>query len=172
MVSNFRAEVLSLGINLGWLQQGAQFGGRPIAQMTADLERVRGHATRAGYSDFAGTINAALSQLGPTQPPSNVLDEVTLLISHFQNQSTGQAAQALALGINLGWLQQGASANNRPVSLATADLERVRTHAGLAGYTNYSGFVDVALSRLTGGQQVASILGEVTALIGLFQGQS
>jgi hypothetical protein len=62
-------------------------------------------------------------------------------------------------------------ANNRPVSLATADLERVRTHAGLAGYTNFSSFVDVALSRLNSGQQVSSILLEVTALITLYQGQ-
>jgi hypothetical protein len=31
---------LNLGLNLGWLQQGAGFGGRPINEMTQDLERV------------------------------------------------------------------------------------------------------------------------------------
>jgi hypothetical protein len=50
---------LSLGINLGWLQQGAAFGGRPINEMTADLERVRASAAAAGYTGDGALIDNA-----------------------------------------------------------------------------------------------------------------
>lgn len=67
-----RAQNLSLGINLGWLQQGAGFGGRPAQEMTADLERVRNHAGAVGYGNYNGYVDIALSKLHSGQPPNNV----------------------------------------------------------------------------------------------------
>ncbi len=168
---NDRAVNLGLGLNLGWLQQGAAFGGRAVAEMTADLERVRGAAAAAGYTGYQGTVDRARSQLSSGQPPSSALDEVSTLIVLFQDQAQGAGAAALSLGIVLGWLQQGSRANNRPVAMTTADLESVRTHATNAGYTSFDGYIGNASTKLLGGQPVSSILLEVTALIGLFQGE-
>lgn len=161
----------NLGVNLGWLQQGAGFGGRPINEMTADLERVRVSAATAGYSGYDGYVNNARRELTSGQPPSSALDEISNLIRLFQGQARGIENAALNLGIVLGWLQQGARANNRPISTATADLESARTHAANAQYNNYEGYINNALTKLSSGQPVSSILLEITALIGLFQGQ-
>lgn len=169
--TRMRVVNFNLGVNLGWLQQGAGFGGRPVNEMTADLERVRGSAAAAGYRGYDALIDNARRELTSGQPPASALDEISNLIRLFQGQGTGIDAAALNLGIVLGWLQQGARANNRPVSMATADLESARTHAGNARYQTYDGYISNALVKLTSGQPVSSILVEITALIGLFQGQ-
>jgi hypothetical protein len=161
----------NLGVNLGWLQQGAGFGGRPINEMTADLERVRASAATAGYTGYDALIDNARRELTSGQPPSSALDEISNLIRLFQGQAHGIDAAALNLGIVLGWLQQGARANNRPISMATADLESARTHAANARYNSYDGYINNALTKLSLGQPASSILVEITALIGLFQGQ-
>lgn len=166
-----RAQNLALGVNLGWIQQGAAYGGRPISEMTADLERIRNHAGLAGYTGFSGYIDVALSKLNSGQLPTSVIPEINALVGTFQGGSSGQAAQALSLGINLGWLQQGARAGNRPVSQAVDDLNRVKQHAPLAGYSTYEGYVEAALSKLQSGQPISAIGGDVTTLISLFQGQ-
>ena len=169
-----RAVNFNLGVNLGWLQQGAGFGGRPTSDMTADLERVRASAASAasaGYAGYPGLVDRALTEIRAGQPASSVLNEVSDLIRLFQAQAQGAGAAALNLGIVLGWLQQGARANNRPVAMATADLASDRAHAGNAQYHSYDGYINNALTLLSSGQPVSSILGEVTALIGLFQGQ-
>src|SRR5204863_7120939 len=160
-----------LGVNLGWLQQGAEFGGRPIIEMTADLERVRGSAALASYTGYDALIDNALRELTSSPQPRIALDEISNLIRLFQGQTSGIDAAALNLGIVLGWLQQGARANNRPISMATADLESARTHAANAQYNSYDGHINDALTRLFSAQPVSSILGEITALIRLFQGQ-
>jgi hypothetical protein len=166
-----RANNLSLGVNLGWLQQGAAFGGRPINEMTADLERVRSQAGVCGYANFSGYVDVALTELNSGQPANSVLGEVTALTGLFQGQASGPEAAALSLGIVLGWLQQGARANNRLVRLATADLQAARMHAENAGYSDFHGYIDNALTELNIGQPVRSIMNEVTALIWLLQGQ-
>jgi hypothetical protein len=166
-----RAVHFNLGVNLGWLQQGAGFGGRPTSEMTADLERVRASAASAGYAGYPVLVDRALTELRAGQPASSVLNEVSDLIRLFQGQAQGAGAAALNLGIVLGWLQQGARANNRPVAMATADLASARTHAGNAQYHSYDGYINNALTLLASGQPASSILGEVTALIGVFQGQ-
>jgi hypothetical protein len=161
----------NLGVNLGWLQQGAGFGGRPIIEMTADLERVRSSAAAAGYTGYAALVDNARRELTSGQPASAALDEISNLIRLFQGQANGIDAAALNLGIVLGWLQQGARANNRPIPMATADLESARTHAANAQYKSYDPYINNALTKLSSGQPVSSILVESTALIGLFQGQ-
>ena len=161
----------NLGVNLGWLQQGAGFGGRPIKEMTADLERVRASAASGGYTGYQALIDNARRELTSGQPPGNALDDVSNLIRLFQGQARGIDAAALNLGIVLGWLQQGARANNRAISMATADLESARTHAANAQYNSYDGYINNALTKLSSGQPVSSILVEITALIGLFQGE-
>ena len=166
-----RAINFNLGVNLGWLQQGSAFGGRPISEMTADLERVRATAAKAGYTGYEVLVNNARSQLNSSQQANSALDEISALITLFQSQAEGIGAAALNLGIVLGWLQQGARANNRPVSMATADLESARTHAANATYHSYDGYINNAFTKLSLGQPVSSILGEITAVIGLFQGQ-
>lgn len=97
-----RGQNLALGINLGWIQQGAAYGGRPIHEMTADLERIRNHALLAGYQQFSSYVDVALSKLNTAQPASSIIPEINALVGLFQGSATGQAAQALALGINLG----------------------------------------------------------------------
>jgi hypothetical protein len=166
-----RAQNLALGINLGWFQQGAAYGGRPVGEMMADLEHIGQYGASLGYSSDSGDINTALAKLQAHHPPTAVIGESNSLVSHFQGQAQGQAGAALSLGINLGWLQQGARANNRPVSLAMADLGRVSLHAQQAAYHGYEGYVNAALQRLMASQPVSAILGDVTALIGFFQGQ-
>lgn len=161
----------NLGVNLGWLQQGAGFGGRPINEMTADLERVRASAATAGYTGDGALIDDARGKLSSGQPPGSVLEDISTLIRLFQGQARGIDAAALNLGIVLGWLQQGARANNRPIPMATADLESARTHAANAQYHGFDGYIGNALTKLSSGQPVSSILVEVTALIGLFQGE-
>jgi len=161
----------NLGVNLGWLQQGAGFGGRPINEMTADLERTRGSAATAAYIGYDALIDNARRELTSGHPPSSALDEISTLIRLFQGQARGIDAAALNLGIVLGWLQQGARANNRQISMATADLESARTHAANAQYNSYDGYINNALAKLSSGQPVSSILVEITALISLFQGQ-
>jgi hypothetical protein len=163
---------LNLGINLGWLQQGAGFGGRPVNEMTADLERVRASAATAGYTGYDALLDNARRELTSGLPASSALDEISNLIRLFQGQARGTDAAALSLGIVLGWLQQGARANNRAIPMATADLESARTHAANAQYDRiYDGYINNALTKLSSGQPISSILGEITALIGLFQGQ-
>jgi hypothetical protein len=171
MVGN-RSRNLALGLSLGWMQQGAAFGGRPLHELTADLERIRNHASADGYSGFGGYVDAALTKLNTGQPPANIVPEITALIGVFQGASSGQAAQALNVGINLGWLQQGARAGNRAVPTAIQDLDRVKQHAPLAGYHNFQPYVDAALSKLRAGQAITAILGDVTATIGVLQGQN
>jgi hypothetical protein len=161
----------NLGVNLGWLQQGAAFGGRPIGEMTADLERVRASAATAGYTGYQALIDDARRALSSGQPPSSTLDEISSLIRLFQAQARGIDAAALNLGIVLGWLQQGARADNRPISMATADLESARNHAANAQYKNYDGYINNALTKLSSGHPISSVLVDITALIGLFQGQ-
>jgi hypothetical protein len=170
-VTGNRAQNLALGINLGWIQQGAAYGGRPISEMTADLERIRNHAGVAGYNNFSGYIDVALSKLTSGQPGTNIIPEINALIGIFQGEASGQAAQALSLGINLGWLEQGARANNRPTSLAIDDLNRILQHGLPAGYHGYEGYVEAALSKLRSGQPISAIGSDVTTLIGIFQGQ-
>ncbi|MGH9166016.1 MAG: hypothetical protein ACRDZW_10960 [Acidimicrobiales bacterium] len=167
-----RLENLNLGVNLGWLEQGAGFGGRPIPEMTADLQRVAAVANALSYRDFASLVDGAAGALNTSQSPGSALGQVQSLITLFQGQASGIGAAALNLGIVLGWFQQGARADNRPVSLATGDLESARTHATSAGYESFDGYIGNALTKLTGGQPVASALPEATALIGLFQGQA
>jgi hypothetical protein len=162
----------NLGVNLGWLQQGAGFGGRPINEMTADVQRVRASAANAGYTGFEALVNDARSRLTASQQASTALNDISALITLFQNQAQGIGAAALNLGIVMGWLQQGARANNRPVSLATADLESARTHAANAQYQSYGEYISNAITKLSSGQPVSSILVEATALIGLFQGEA
>ena len=166
-----RVVTLNLGVNLGWLQQGAGFGGRPINEMTADLERVRANAATAGYTGYVALIDNARRVLSSGQPPSGALNDISELIRLFQTQARGIDAAALNLGIVLGCLQRGARANNRRISMATADLESARTHAANAQYNNYDAYISNALTKLSSGQPVASILIEITALIGLFQGE-
>lgn len=166
-----RLNNFNLGVNLGWLQQGAAFGGRPINEMTADLQRVRATAATAAYTGYDGFVASAVRELNSSQSANNTLDEISDLIKLFQGQASGTNAAALSLGIVLGWLQQGARANNRPVSLATGDLESARGHATNAGYNSYDGYINNALTKLSSGQPVRSIEVEATALIGLFQGQ-
>lgn len=170
-VSGNRAQNLLLGINLGWIQQGAAYGGRPIREMTADLERIRNHALLAGYQDYSSFVDVALNKLNLNQPPGSIIPEVNNLVGIFQGFSTGIAAQALALGINLGWLQQGARAGNRPVNLALDDLKRAREHARLANYQNYEGYIANAESKLRSSQQIRSISGELETVIGILQSQ-
>jgi hypothetical protein len=167
-----RAVNLNLGINLGWLQQGSAFGGRPTPEMTADLERVRANAATAGYSGYEASINNARALLASTLNSNNALRDITDLIALFQREASGVGAAAFNLGIVLGWLQQGARANNRAVAMATADLESARTHASNAQYRSYDGYINNALTKLSSGQPVSSILGDITALIGLLQGQA
>ncbi|HEX9945839.1 MAG TPA: hypothetical protein VGG03_27850 [Thermoanaerobaculia bacterium] len=166
-----RAANFNLGVNLGWLQQGSAFGGRQISEMTADLERVRATAAKAGYKGYEALVNNARGQLTSSQHANSALDEISTLITLFQSQAEGTGAAALNLGIVLGWLQQGSKANNRLVAMATADLESARTHAENAGYHSYEGYINNASTKLSFGQPVSSILGEITALTGLFQGQ-
>jgi hypothetical protein len=164
---------LNLGLNLGWLQQGAAFTPyRLIAEMTADLERVRSTAVTAGYTGHDALVNSALKKLLSGQPANDALDEISDLIRLFQRQATGINLAALTLGIDLGVLQQGARNDNRPISMAIADLVRARTFAANAGYQGYDGYFDGALRDLSAGQPVSEILPEVTDLILLFQGQS
>ena len=132
-----RAVNFNLGVNLGWLQQGSAFGGRPIPEMTADLERVRASAAAAAYSGYEASINSARALLTSTQNPNSALSDISALITLVQRETSGVSAAALNLGIVLGWLQQGARANNRPVAMATADLESARTHASNAQYHSY-----------------------------------
>jgi hypothetical protein len=164
-----RLHNFNLGANLGWLQQGAAFGGRPVNEMTADLQRVRATAATLSYTGYDGLVASALSELSPS--PSAAVNAISALINLFQGQASGTNAAALNLGIALGWLQQGARANNRPVATATSDLESARTHAANAGYNSYDGYINNALTKLSSGQPVSSILVEATALIGLFQGE-
>jgi len=166
-----RAVNFNLGVNLGWLQQGAGFGGRPVNEMTADLERVRASAATAGYTGYAGFIDNARQELTSGQPPSSALEEISKLIRLFQGQARGTDAAALNLGVVLGWLQQGARANNRPISMATADLESARTHAANAQYNGYDGYINNALTKLSSGQPISSISGEIATLVGIFQGE-
>ncbi len=162
----------NLGVNLGWLQQGAGFGGRPIPEMTADLERVRGSAATAGYTGYQALIDNARRALSSGQPPGSVLDEISNLIRLFQGQAHGIDSEALNLGIVLGWLQQGARADNRPISMATADLESARTHALNAQYKNYDNYINNALAKLLSGQRLSSILlVEINPLIDLLQAE-
>lgn len=165
-----RAVNFNLGVNLGWLQQGAGFGGRPIAEMTADLEEVRKSAATAGYTGYQALIDNARRVLSSGQPPSSALNEISNLILLFQGQARGIDAEALNLGIVLGWLQQGARADNRSISLAKDNLESARTHAKNAQYKNYDTYINNALTKLSSGH-LSSALGEIIALIGLFQGK-
>jgi hypothetical protein len=162
---------LNLGINLGWLQQAANSGGRQIAEMTADLERVRGSAAAVGYTGYDPLIDTARGKLTSSQLPSSAFDQISDLIRLFQAQARGIDADALSLGIVLGWLQQGARANNRLISLATADLESARNHAANSQYNSYNDYIDQALAKLLSGQPIKSISVEIEILIRLFQGQ-
>jgi len=162
---------LNLGIYLGWLQQGAAFGGLPIPEMTADLERVRGSAAAVGYTGYDALIDTARGKLTSSQLPSSAFDQISDLIRLFQAQARGIDAGALSLGIVLGWLQQGARANNRLISLATADLESARNHAANSQYNSYNDYIDQALAKLLSGQPIKSISVEIEILIRLLQGQ-
>jgi len=165
-----RSVYLSLGVNLGWLQQGAKFGGLPIIYMTADLERVRAHAESTGYQ-VADLITSAQQKLESNQRADSILDIIDDLVAMLPAQAAGIGCHALSLGIALGYLQQGAVANNLPISLATALLESARAQATKARYHSYDGFVGNALNKLLSGQPISSITLEVTHLLGLFQGQ-
>jgi hypothetical protein len=169
-----RAENLALGINLGWIQQGAAFGGRPRHELTADLERVRSHAHADGYAGFEAYLDAALRKLNEGQPPANIISgEINPLIGFFQGVATSHSvAQALNVGIALGWLQQGARANNRLVSLAISDLNNISVQAPLAGYHGHEASISAALSKLASGQPISTILNEVSTVITIFQSQN
>jgi serine protease len=170
--SKLRVVNLNLGLNLGWLQQGAAFKPyRLIPEMTADLERVRSTAATAGYAGYNALVDNALRKLLSGQPANNALAEINDLIRLFQRQATGINLAALTLGIELGVLQQGARNDNRPISMAIADLGRARTFAANAGYQGYDGYINSALRDLSANQPVREILPEVTDLILLFQGQ-
>jgi hypothetical protein len=170
--SKLRVVNLNLGLNLGWLQQGAAFKPyRLIPEMTADLERVRSTAVTAGYTGHDALVDNAYTQLISSQQACNALDEISDLIRLFQGQASGINAAALSLGIVLGVLQQGARENNRLIWMAIADLGYARTHAANAGYQSYEGYINSALRDLSANQPVKEILPEVTDLILLFQGQ-
>jgi hypothetical protein len=143
-------------------------------EMTADLERTRSSAATAGYKDYGELIDNARRELTAGQPVNSASDEIKQLIELFQGQAQARGSDAapLNLGIVLGWLQQGARANNRLLSLVTADLESVRTHAVNAQYQGYDSFINNAATKLSVGQPVSSILGEITGLIGYFLGQA
>lgn len=166
-----RAVNFNLGANLGWLQQGSAFGGRKITEMTDDLGVVRATASKAGYTGYEALVNNARSQLISTQQPNSALDEISALIRLFQGQAQGIGAAALNLGIVMGWLQQGARANNRPIALATTDLVSARTHAANAKYHSYDQYISNASTKLASAEPVSAILVESTALVGLFQVQ-
>lgn len=52
------------------------------------------------------------------------------------------------------------------------DLERVRNHAGVAGFTGFTSFVDIAITKLNQFQPAANIIPELNGLIATFQGSS
>jgi len=167
-----RVVSFNLGVNLGWLQQGSQFGGRPVIEMAAALERVKATAASARNSDRAmELIVTAQEKLEASQQPASLQDTIDDLILYFKHDARGRNIVALDLGVVLGRLQQGASANNLPSSLAASCLESARTLASRAHYHSYNGFVDNALTKLSSGQPISSICLEVTHLMGLFQGQ-
>lgn len=166
----YRVHNLNLGINLGWLQQGAMYGGRPVKEMTADLERVRGAAAQIGYAGHDGGIDAALGQLFAADVPSRIIDEVSELIGMFAAQA-GPNAAALRLGILVGILQQGARGQNRPEAMAIADFEAARAHAVSAGYTGHDALINQSLAKLRGGQPLAVLGREIASLADLLQKQ-
>jgi hypothetical protein len=170
-VSGHRPQVLALGINLGWLQQGAGFGGRQLQELTADLERIRNYAGQAGYAGYDTTIDTALTKLTTGQPPASVNPEARALIERFQRGASGKAAQALSLGIILGWLQQGARAGNRTLEAVLADLRRLRDHARLAGYEGGEAQLESIDEKLNRREAIGNLLPDVTALISHYQGQ-
>lgn len=52
------------------------------------------------------------------------------------------------------------------------DLERVRNHAGVAGFTGFTSFVDIAITKLNQFQPAANVIPELNGLIATFQGSS
>jgi hypothetical protein len=161
---------LNLGMVLGWQQQGAAFGGRPVPYMIEGFDMIAATAVQGGYSGYESAVALALKKLRAGQKPSAVLPEINGLVVFFQ-QHAGAYVAALNLGLVLGWLQEGARANSRPVSMAIADLKNIPATAAAAGYQGYEGWVSTMLGMLQQGFQVKDIVLQVTALIGLLQGQ-
>lgn len=172
MADQKRAWNFALGLRLGWFQQGAAFGGRVRALMEDDLRAMSSAAPLAGYGGFDALTGSGLRKLEAGQPLSAVTGEAADLIALFQRQAvTPRYAAALNLGIVLGWLQQGAVANNRPLSLARIDIQHSRLHAANAGYAGYAPYLDAAAAALDAGHPVSSLLMGVTSMIALLQGQ-
>ena len=84
-VTGNREQCLALGVNLGWAQQGAAFGGRPARMLAEDLERVRSHAGAAGYRNFDGMVAAAMSEIRANQN-LNAATRINALINFLQAQ--------------------------------------------------------------------------------------
>lgn len=170
-----RAPHLNLGINLGWLQQGLRPPLRSDADMAGDLQRVGDTAPSGGYRQFEGAVSQALGLLRQRQYAA-MGGAMAGLIGLLQGQVVGPErfvqASALALGIVLGWLQQGAAARSRFVPETVEGLNYVSLHAANSGFTGYQPLVSGALQTLQSTQDVRSILGLVGELITLFQGQA
>jgi peptidoglycan hydrolase-like protein with peptidoglycan-binding domain len=82
-----QASALSLGISLGWLQQGAAAGSRLVPETVEGLNYVRLHAPNAGFTGYEPSVSSALQMLQSTQDVRRILPIVTQLITFLQNQS-------------------------------------------------------------------------------------
>jgi hypothetical protein len=169
-VTENREQCLALGVNLGWAQQGAGFGGRPARLLGEDLERVRGHAGAAGFTNFTSFVDIALTKLNQFQPVASIVPEVNGLIATFQSSSSGIALQSLDLGIRLGTVGQGTLASTRPLNLALDDLKAAELHAHAVGFKNFEGLVATAMSQIRAGQNL-NAANEINALINFLQAQ-
>jgi hypothetical protein len=82
-----QASALSLGIVLGWLQQGAFAGSRFVPETVEGLNYVRLHAANSGFIGYEPFVSSALQMLQSTQDVRRILPIVTQLITLLQNQS-------------------------------------------------------------------------------------
>ena len=174
MADQKRAWNFALGLRLGSFQQGVNFGGRDRELLKDDLRSTESAGPLAGYVPNHALVASGLRKLNANLHVSTLIPEAKALNEHFQNQAVGVEARygaALALGIVLGWLQQGADKNNRPLDLARKDLVDARLHAPNAGYLAYAPYLDGMKALLDAGHPVKALLVPVTALISLLQGQ-
>jgi hypothetical protein len=161
-------QCLALGVNLGWCQQGAAFGGRERHMLTADLERIRNHAGAAGFTGFTNFADTAVTKLDRMQPLANIIPEVNGLIALCQGSAAGIALQTLDLGLRLGLAGQGELAGTRPQ--AADDLNAAQLHAHAAGYRGFEGMLAAALARVRAGQGL-NAANEINDLIEFLQKQ-
>jgi len=169
-VTGNREQCLALGVNLGWAQQGAAFGGRPVRMIAEDIERVRNHAGAAGFTNFTSFVDIAITKLNQFQPVGNIIPEVNGLIATFQGESSGIALQTLDLGIRLGTAGQGVLASTRPLNLALDDLNAALLHGHAAGYRGFEGLIATVRGQIQSGQNL-NAANEINALINFLQAQ-